>query len=128
MIDSPLNAQQFPFLCGIIIVKDNKNLEATMKKKYAFILMGSNYNTKEHHACFEGKEQMTYIFTVNNLEQAREKVVSLEKEGFGAIELCGAFGKENAEKMIELTHNNIAIGYVTHNPKQDSLFSSFFSE
>ncbi|WP_157803108.1 DUF6506 family protein [Lacrimispora celerecrescens] len=45
----------------------------------------------------------------------------------GAVELYGAFGEEGAQKLIELTNNKIAIGYVTHKPEQDQLFAGFFS-
>ncbi|MBN7771744.1 DUF6506 family protein [Clostridium aminobutyricum] len=98
-----------------------------MKKKFAFLLMGSHYNPEEHQACFETANQITYIFTVKSFEEAYAKVSFLEKEGVGAIELCGAFGEERAQKMIELTHNKVAIGYVTHKPEQDHLFANFFS-
>lgn len=98
-----------------------------MKKKFAFLLMGEHYNPQEHTACFETQNQISYIFTVRNFEEACEKLSFLENEGVGAIELCGAFGEKNAQRMIELTNNKIAIGYVTHKPEQDSLFASFFS-
>lgn len=98
-----------------------------MKKKYAFLLMGSHYNPEEHKACFETEKQMTYIITVKTFEEAYEKLTFLENEGVGAIELCGAFREEQAQKMIELTDNKIAIGFVTHKPEQDDLFSKFFS-
>ncbi|MBU5484356.1 hypothetical protein KQI86_08445 [Clostridium sp. MSJ-11] len=98
-----------------------------MKKKFAFLLMGSHYNPEEHKACFETEKQITYIFTVRSFQEAYDKLSFLESEGVGAIELCGAFGEESAEKMIELTNNKIAIGYVTHKPEQDNLFEDFFS-
>lgn len=98
-----------------------------MKKKFAFLLMGSHYNPEEHKACFETEKQISYIFTVKSFDEACDKLSFLESEGVGAIELCGAFSEENAQKMIELTHNKIAIGYVTHKSEQDNLFSNFFS-
>lgn len=98
-----------------------------MKKKFAFLLMGSHYNPEEYKACFETDKQITYIFTVRSFEEACDKISFLERDGVGAIELCGAFGEKNAEKIIELTHNKIAIGYVTHKSEQDNLFDSFFS-
>lgn len=97
-----------------------------MKKKFAFLLMGNHYNPDEHKACFETENQITYIFTVRNLQEAYEKVSILVKEGIGAIELCGAFKEENAKEMIELTNNKIAIGYVIHREEQDNLFEKFF--
>lgn len=97
-----------------------------MKKKFAFLLMGAHYNPEEHQAQFETEKQITYVFTVRNLDEAYDKVAFLEGEGVGAIELCGAFGEKVAHKMIEMTSNKIAIGYVTHDPMQDDLFLNFF--
>lgn len=99
-----------------------------MKKKFAFLLMGNHYDPEVHQACFETENQITYVFTVRDFKEACETLSALEKDGVGAVELCGAFGEEKAQRLIELTNNKIAIGYVTHNPEQDHLFSSFFSK
>ena len=48
--------------------------------------------------------------------------------GVGAIEVCGAFGKEWADKIIAATGNKVAVGYVVHNPEQDELFRQFFAK
>ena len=97
-----------------------------MKKKFAFIIMIDAYNPDVHQASFEKETMSTHIYTVRSFEEACSKLKELEKEGFGAVELCGAFGPEKAQQLIELTHNKIAIGYVVHNPEQDQLFDAFF--
>ena len=99
-----------------------------MKKKFAFLLMGAHYETEKHQACFETENQFTYVYTVRDFDAAREKVKTLAEEGFGAIELCGAFGKEKTEELIQLTDNKVAIGYVVHLPEQDTLFTDFFGK
>ena len=50
------------------------------------------------------------------------------EDGVGAIEVCGAFGKEWADKIIAATGNKVAVGYVVHNPEQDELFRQFFAK
>ena len=97
-----------------------------MKKKFAFILMGGHYNPSEHKAAFETEKQVTYIFTVQDYEEAKEKVKDLDGQGFGAVELCGAFGQEKAKELAQLTGNRIAIGYVVHDPEMDEAFLRFF--
>lgn len=97
-----------------------------MKKKYAFLLMGRQYNPEEHQARFETKNVINYIYTVRSFDEAYEKIKELEKEGVGAVELCGAFGPERAQKMIDMTDNKIAIGYVNNKPEQDDLVKKFF--
>ena len=97
-------------------------------KKFAFILMGQHYDPSLHQAHFQTENQISSIFTVQDFEQAKEKVQKLWEEGYGAIEICGAFGKEKAEELTELTKHQVAIGYVVHNPELDELFAKFFGD
>lgn len=53
-------------------------------------------------------------------------MLELKEEGFGALELCGAFGPERAKELFELLGGTVAVGYVTHDPAQDALFAAFF--
>ena len=99
-----------------------------MKKKYAFVLMGREYQPDIHRARFESARQITYICTVRDLNGAVHEVEALWRQGIGAIELCGAFGREDAERMRRLTTNEVAIGYVVHEPCMDDAFDKFFSE
>ena len=98
-----------------------------MKKKYAFLLMGADFDVTQNQICFETEKLISCLYTVRNPEEAKTKVTELANEGYGAIELCGAFGSELADELITLTKGKIAIGYVIHNPEQDDLFAKFFS-
>ena len=98
-----------------------------MKKKFAFILMGEHYTPEEHQVCFETGKQLTYIYTVNCFEEAEKLVVSLAEEGFGAIEVCGAFGEELAKKMYEATGCKVPVGYVTTPQDQFEKALAFWS-
>lgn len=99
-----------------------------MKKKFAFLLMGEHYTPERHQARFETEKQTTYIYSVKNPQEAYAKIEELQKEGVGAIELCGAFGEEMTRKIIEMTDGKIAVGYVTHFPEQDEVFEQFFKK
>ena len=68
-------------------------------KKFAFILMGAGYDPEKHQCCFEKENSENHIFTVRDFEEAKAKVVELFRAGYGAIELCGAYGKEKAEHL-----------------------------
>lgn len=103
-----------------------KRGEDFVKKKFAFLLMGAHYDTAAHAACFETENQLTQIVTVRDFDEACQRVSELYRQGFGAIELCGAFGKEKAQTLAELTHHEVAIGYVVHEPELDGLFERFF--
>lgn len=97
-----------------------------MKKKFAFLLMGPDFCPARHNDLFETETMVTRICTVRDFAEARAVAGQLQAEGFGAIELCGAFGSEKAAELAELTGNKVAIGYVTHDPALDALFAAFF--
>ena len=96
-------------------------------KKFAFFLMGPHYDPDTHRATFETGGQISSIFTVRNFEQAKENALYCLREGYGCIELCGAFGEDKTRELIALTENKIAIGFVTNLPEQDGLFDAFFA-
>ena len=89
-----------------------------MKKKFAFLLMGKEFDTAKDTAVFETEHMISYIFTVTSFEEALKRAVACAEDGVGAIEVCGAFGKEWADKIIAATGNKVAVGYVVHNPEQ----------
>ena len=91
--------------------------------KFAFIIMGE-FKEPGESAYIAGGDAS--IVGVSSVAQAASVAKELQKDGVGCIELCGAFGPEKAQQLIELTHNKIAIGYVVHNPEQDQLFDAFF--
>ena len=99
-----------------------------MKKNDPFLLMGSHSDPVRHSAVFEAGGQTTCICTVRSLDEARDKALALAADGVGAIELCGAFSEENAQALIDLTRNQVAVGFCIHKREQDGLFSAFFSD
>lgn len=96
-------------------------------KKFAFILMGSSLNSQEHRVSFKTMGGQSDIFGVRDYDEACALIAQLAADGYGAIELCGAFGEERTRELIELTDGKVAIGYVTHFSEQDGLFAEFFS-
>lgn len=98
-----------------------------MKRKFAFILMGNHYDPEQHQACFETRDQTTRILTVPDYEAAKALVADLYAQGYGAIELCGAFDQEKAQELIRLTGGKMVVGYVVKEPGQDALAEAFFT-
>lgn len=99
-----------------------------MKKQFAYMLMGPQYDPKEHQAHFETEESITHIFTVRNFDEAKEKALECLRMGVGVIECCGAFQQERAQELIELTGGKIGIGYVINEASQADIFRRFFSK
>jgi len=97
-------------------------------KKFAYILMDTHNDPASHKAEFDAKFVNISIYTVRNFEEAKKKVVNLWQEGYGAIELCGAFGRNRALELISLTKSEVAIGYVTNEPEQNDLIARFWRD
>ena len=93
--------------------------------KFAFLILGDFAAQGEKAVLAGGAAQ---IVAVPNMEAALLAAQNLVKEGVGCIELCGAFGKDGAQKIIYATENAVPVGYVTHLPEQDGLFAEAFSQ
>ena len=93
---------------------------------FAFLIMseGKADSSKDRASICSG--QFT-IVSVNDIEDARKVAAEMERKGVGCIELCGAFGAEGCQAVIEATGGRIPVGYVTHLPQQDELFKKAFS-
>lgn len=95
-------------------------------RKFAFILMGEEFDPETHRACFDCGDRKTFIYTVRDFGQARGLITKLAKDGVGAFELCGAFSPAMCAELIELTDHQIPIGYITHFEGQEDLVARFF--
>ena len=78
-------------------------------KKWAMVIMNPGYDP------------------VRNPEEAVALAKRLGEEGFGAIEVCGAFGEELAKKMYEATGCRVPVGYVTMPQDQFDKALAFWS-
>ena len=83
-----------------------------MSKKYAFLLMGKGFNPQRDHACFSAGGVDSYIITVRSPEEAVKKARELADEGFGALEVCGAFGENMAREMYQAADRRLTVSYV----------------
>ena len=86
-------------------------------KKWAMVIMNAGYDPEKDMARLDLEQVETHILTVRNPEEA----------GFGAIEVCGAFGEELAKKMYEATGCKVPVGYVTTPQDQFEKALAFWS-
>ena len=93
--------------------------------KIGFMAMG-NYDLQRDQATLRGGE--TRLVGVANLDEACAVAREMQEDGVGCIELCGAFGADGARRIIEATHGQIPVGYVTHLPEQDEVYRAAFGE
>ena len=92
--------------------------------KFAFLIMGE-YLPGDRAEIADGNAR---IVGARSVEDACAEAERLQKSGVECIELCGAFGKEGAEKVIAATGGKIPVGYVVHLPGQDGLYKEIFGE
>lgn len=95
-------------------------------KKFAYLLMGSGVDPAAQQACFETPGGESCMFTVRNFEEAKERALWCAQQGFGAIEVCGAFGEEKARELARLTGDKLVVGYVQSLPEHEDLAKAFF--
>lgn len=93
-------------------------------KKYAMILMNPHFESHPIQLDIIGVEH--HILTVRTEVEAIKLVTQLTDEGFGAIEVCGAFDEASAKKLYEATNERVPVGYVTYPEDQQELIMKFW--
>ena len=96
-------------------------------KKWAMVIMNAGYDPEKDMARLDLEQVETHILTVRNPEEAVALAKRLGEEGFGAIEVCGAFGEELAKKMYEATGCKVPVCYVTTPQDQFEKALAFWS-
>ncbi|MDO4594505.1 MAG: DUF6506 family protein [Tissierellia bacterium] len=94
-----------------------------MNYKYAFIALG-NYDVKKVNASLDNGNFK--VFGVKSIDEAIEISNKLIDDGINFIELCGAFEKEGAKKVIDGTKNRVPIGFIGYLSEQEDLLKEVF--
>ena len=98
------------------------------KKKFAMMIMNPGYDPERDRLRLDTPDTETHIITVQNAGQALETAARLADQGFGAIEVCGAFGEKLAQEMYEAAGCRVPVGYVTTPPGQLPQALAFWGE
>ncbi len=96
-------------------------------KKWAMVIMNAGYDPEKDMVRLDLEQVETHILTVRNPDEAVALAKRLGEEGFGAIEVCGAFGEELAKKMYEAAGCKVPVGYVTTPQDQFEKALAFWS-
>ena len=99
-----------------------------MSKKYAFLLMGNSFDPQRDQACFHADGVDSYIITVRSPQEAVEKAKELADQGFGALEVCGAFGEKLAWEMYQAAGKRLTVSYVVCPKEQEEANLRFWSQ
>ena len=98
------------------------------KQKWAFIVMNAEYDPDTQQARFDTSLREGHMLTVRNPQEAVALAKKLADEGFGAIEVCGAFGPKLAREMYEATGCRVPVSYVVAGEGQLEQVIAFWSK
>lgn len=95
---------------------------------YGFIILAPDYNPTKQHAILENEYFRTEVVGVNSVEEAVEVSRELISQGVQLIELCGGFGEEKANKVIDSLKSDIPIGFVGFSVKENEKLVSLMTD
>lgn len=95
-------------------------------KKYAMMLMNPLFLPEKHIALFQTGNIENHILTVRNEEEALHKTKELLDEGFGVLEVCGAFEGELVEKMRSIVQGKMCIGSVVYPSEEEPALERYW--
>ena len=97
-------------------------------KKYAMMLMNSQFTPEQHNAKFITGNIENYIVTVRNPQEALEKTRLLVEQGFGVLEVCGAFEPKLVERMQKISEGKMCIGHIVYPKEQLETLEQFWTD
>jgi hypothetical protein len=95
-------------------------------KKFAMMLLNPLFEPEEHMALFLTGNIENYIFTVRNEKEALDKTKDLVKQGFGVLELCGAFDEKLVQEIYAASEGKLCIGHVVYPPEQEEALQEYW--
>lgn len=90
----------------------------TALKPWAFIYKSPGSDSNRDHAEFCSDKHRTFIYGVNDLDEACQLAKCLVSEGCQFLELCGGFGEEGTLRIIEAIDCEVPVGFVGHFPEE----------
>lgn len=81
--------------------------------KYGFILKGPGYKQDVHTSQIENPLFSSRVVCVSSVEEGCEAAQKMVDEGVQLIELCGGFGEDASERIINSIKGKVPVGYVT---------------
>lgn len=96
-------------------------------KKYAMMLMNPRFVPEQHNAMFQTGSIENHILTVRTPQEAMEKIHQLMEQGFGVLEVCGAFEPELVQQMQQLSAGKLCIGHIVYPEDQLDALEHFWT-
>lgn len=97
-------------------------------KKYAMMLMNPLFQPEQHNALFQTGNIENHILTVRDEKEALTKVSDLIRDGFGVLEVCGAFSPDLVQVMRKAAGSRLCIGAVAYRPEDEAALEQYWGE
>ena len=97
-------------------------------KKYAMMLMNPLFQPEQHNALFQTGNIKNHILTVRDEKEALTKVSDLIRDGFGVLEVCGAFSPDLVQVMRKAAGSRLCIGAVAYRPEDEAALEQYWGE
>ncbi|WP_300367163.1 DUF6506 family protein [Brachyspira sp.] len=94
--------------------------------KFAYLIMDKIFDSNKDRASIHNG--VSQIIGVSDIEEACKIAKELKEEGIDCIELCGGFREENVRKIINVTENKVAVGFVVHLEEQEDIYKKLFGK
>ena len=96
-----------------------------MSKKYAFLLMGKDFNPQRDHACFSAGGVDSYIITVRSPEEAVKKARELADEALARWSLR-RFWRKSGPGNVPAADRRLTVSYVVCPKDQEEASLQFW--
>lgn len=95
-----------------------------MIKDWGFIFKGDGSES----VTFNNPNLQTRIVGIDTLQDALDVANKWADEGVQLIELCGWFGEEGTDRLVEAVGDRVAIGHIVASPKTAPLLQKILAE
>ena len=88
--------------------------------KYGFIIKAPGYSYGEQQSELNSSKFSSTIVTVGSIEEAIQAAHDFVEAGVQLIELCGGFGKEAAQEIVNSLDCEIPVGFVGYTDSENT--------
>ena len=80
---------------------------------YGFIIKAPGYSPANHRSVIENPQFRSEVVCVSTLDQAEAAARAMAAAGIEVIELCGGFGEQAMQALVDALGTDVPVGYVT---------------